>query len=68
MLAFRRVPHYVLIGGIVGATTAAVGLRVIWSGVVSKVIVPAVVMRCRGHVLVGAVGTWLVWGRRRRGY
>lgn len=56
---------HALIGGIVGATIAAVGLRgVIWSGVVSKVIVPAVVAALLA-TLVGAVGTWLVYRTTR---
>lgn len=63
-----RIPSsssHALIGGIVGATIAAVGLRgVIWSGVVSKVIVPAVVAALLA-TLVGAVGTWLVYRTTR---
>lgn len=61
LLGIPSSSSHALIGGIVGATIAAVGLRgVIWSGVVSKVIVPAVVA-----TLVGAVGTWLVYRTTR---
>lgn len=64
LLGIPSSSSHALIGGIVGATIAAVGLRgVIWSGVVSKVIVPAVVAALLA-TLVGAVGTWLVTGRR----
>lgn len=60
LLGIPSSSSHALIGGIVGATIAAVGLRgVIWSGVVSKVIVPAVVAALLA-TLVGAVGTWLV--------
>lgn len=61
LLGIPSSSSHALIGGIVGATIAAVGLRgVIWSGVVSKVIVPAVVAALLA-TLVGAVGTWLVY-------
>lgn len=66
LLGIPSSSSHALIGGIVGATIAAVGLRgVIWSGVVSKVIVPAVVAALLA-TLVGAVGTWLV-NRTTRG-
>lgn len=67
LLGIPSSSSHALIGGIVGATIAAVGLRgVIWSGVVSKVIVPAVVAALLA-TLVGAVGTWLVYRTTRGG-
>lgn len=65
LLGIPSSSSHALIGGIVGATIAAVGLRgVIWSGVVSKVIVPAVVAALLA-TLVEAVGTWLVYRTTR---
>lgn len=65
LLGIPSSSSHALIGGIVGATIAAVGLRgVIWSGVVSKVIMPAVVAALLA-TLVGAVGTWLVYRTTR---
>lgn len=65
LLGIPSSSSHALIGGIVGATIAAVGLRgVLWSGVVSKVIVPAVVAALLA-TLVGAVGTWLVYRTTR---
>lgn len=65
LLGIPSSSSHALIGGIVGATIAAVGLRgVIWSGVVSKVIVPDVVAALLA-TLVGAVGTWLVYRTTR---
>lgn len=65
LLGIPSSSSHALIGGIVGATIAAVGLRgVIWSGVVSKLIVPAVVAALLA-TLVGAVGTWLVYRTTR---
>lgn len=65
LLGIPSSSSHALIGGIVGATIAAVGLRgVIWSGVVSKVVVPAVVAALLA-TLVGAVGTWLVYRTTR---
>ncbi|BBA86695.1 MULTISPECIES: inorganic phosphate transporter [Mycobacterium] len=61
LLGIPSSSSHALIGGIVGATIAAVGGRgVIWSGVVSKVIAPAVVAALLA-TLVGAIGTWLVY-------
>lgn len=61
LLGIPSSSSHALIGGIVGATIAAVGGRgVIWSGVVSKVIVPAVVAALLA-TLVGTIGTWLVY-------
>ncbi len=52
---------HALIGGIVGATIAAVGVHgVIWKGITSKAIIPAVVSALLA-ILVGAVATWLVY-------
>lgn len=52
---------HALIGGIVGATMAAVGAHgVIWKNIVSKVLIPAVVAAILA-VVVGAIATWLVY-------
>lgn len=52
---------HALIGGMVGAMLAAVGGHgVIWQGVVSKVLVPAVLAPVIATVVAG-VGTWLVY-------
>jgi PiT family inorganic phosphate transporter len=52
---------HALIGGVIGSTLAAAGgSSVLWHGLVSKVVVPAVlspVIAC----LVAAVGTWLLY-------
>ncbi|WP_083148647.1 inorganic phosphate transporter, partial [Mycobacterium intermedium] len=61
LLGIPSSSSHALIGGIVGATIAAVGVRgVIWHGVVSKVIIPAVIAALLA-VLVGAAATWLVY-------
>ncbi|BBX74985.1 inorganic phosphate transporter [Mycobacterium shinjukuense] len=65
LLGIPSSSSHALIGGIVGATIAAVGGHgVIWTGVVSKVIVPAVVATLLA-TLVGATGTWLVYRMTR---
>ncbi len=52
---------HALIGGMVGAMLAAVGGHgVIWQGVVSKVLVPAVLAPVIATVVAG-IGTWLVY-------
>ena len=61
LLGIPSSSSHALIGGIVGAMIAAVGGHgVIWSGVVSRVLVPAVIVAVLATV-VGAVGTWLVY-------
>ena len=61
LLGIPSSSSHALIGGIVGATIAAVGGHgVIWKGVVSKVIVPAVVAAILA-IVVGAIATWLVY-------
>ncbi|MCV7260493.1 inorganic phosphate transporter [Mycobacterium shimoidei] len=61
LLGIPSSSSHALIGGIVGAMIAAVGGHgVIWSGVVSRVAVPAVVAAVLA-TLVGAVGTWQVY-------
>jgi PiT family inorganic phosphate transporter len=61
LLGIPSSSSHALIGGIVGAMIAAVGGHgVIWSGVVSRVVVPAVISVVLAAV-VGAVGTWLVY-------
>ncbi len=61
LLGIPSSSSHALIGGIVGATIAAVGAHgVIWKSIVSKVLIPAVVAAILA-VLVGAVATWLVY-------
>ena len=61
LLGIPSSSSHALIGGIVGATIAAVGGHgVIWKGITSKAIIPAVVSAILA-ILVGAVATWLVY-------
>jgi inorganic phosphate transporter, PiT family len=61
LLGIPSSSSHALIGGIVGATIAAVGGHgVIWKNIVSKVITPAIVAAVLA-ILVGAVATWLVY-------
>ena len=61
LLGIPSSSSHALIGGIVGAMIAAVGGHgVIWHGVVSKVLVPAVVATVIATV-IASVGTWLVY-------
>ena len=61
LLGIPSSSSHALIGGIVGATIAAVGAHgVIWKNIVSKVLIPAVVAAILA-VLVGAIATWLVY-------
>lgn len=61
LLGIPSSSSHALIGGIVGAMIAAVGGHgVIWSGVASRVVIPAVISVVLATV-VGAVGTWLVY-------
>ncbi len=61
LLGIPSSSSHALIGGIVGAMIAAVGGHgVIWTGVVSRVAIPAVVAAVLATV-VGAVGTRLVY-------
>jgi PiT family inorganic phosphate transporter len=61
LLGIPSSSSHALIGGIVGAMTAAVGGHgVIWKGLVSSVIVPAFLAPVIA-LLVAAVGTWLVY-------
>ncbi|HTX97786.1 MAG TPA: inorganic phosphate transporter [Mycobacterium sp.] len=61
LLGIPSSSSHALIGGIVGATLAAVGGHgVIWKGVVSKVLIPAVVAAMLA-IMVGAIATWLVY-------
>ncbi len=61
LLGIPSSSSHALIGGIVGAMIAAVGGHgVIWTGVVSRVMIPALVSVVLAGV-VGAVGTWLVY-------
>lgn len=61
LLGIPSSSSHALIGGVVGATLAAVGARgVIWQGITSKAIIPAVVSAILA-IIVGAVATWLVY-------
>ncbi|MHA7649827.1 inorganic phosphate transporter [Mycobacterium sp. ML4] len=61
LLGIPSSSSHALIGGIVGATIAAVGGHgVIWKGVVSKVLIPAVIAALLA-IVVGAAATWLVY-------
>jgi PiT family inorganic phosphate transporter len=61
LLGIPSSSSHALIGGIVGATIAAVGGHgVIWKGVVSKAIIPAVISAILA-VAIGAIATWLVY-------
>jgi phosphate/sulfate permease len=61
LLGIPSSSSHALIGGIVGATIAAVGAHgVIWKGLVSHVLIPAVVAAILA-VAVGAIATWLVY-------
>ncbi|SPM38769.1 phosphate transporter, partial [Mycobacterium numidiamassiliense] len=61
LLGIPSSSSHALIGGIVGATIAAVGAHgVIWHGVMSKAIIPAVVSVFIA-LIVGAVATWAVF-------
>jgi inorganic phosphate transporter, PiT family len=61
LLGIPSSSSHALIGGIVGATIAAVGGHgVIWKGITSNAIIPAVVSAILA-ILVGAVATWLVY-------
>ncbi|BAX90933.1 inorganic phosphate transporter [Mycobacterium shigaense] len=61
LLGIPSSSSHALIGGIVGATIAAVGAHgVIWKGVMSKAIIPAIVSVFLA-IVVGAVATWLVF-------
>ena len=52
---------HAIIGGLVGAVLAAAGTSgVIWSGLVGKVVIPAVVAPVAAGV-VALIGTWLVY-------
>lgn len=61
LLGIPSSSSHALIGGMVGAMIAAAGGHgVIWSGVVSRVAVPAVVATLIA-LLVAAAGTWMVY-------
>jgi phosphate/sulfate permease len=61
LLGIPSSSSHALIGGIIGATIAAVGVQgVIWRNIVGKVIVPAIVAAILA-IIVGAVATWLVY-------
>jgi PiT family inorganic phosphate transporter len=65
LLGIPSSSSHALIGGIVGAMIAAVGGHgVIWTGVVSRVLIPALVSVLVAGI-VGAVGTFLVYRLNR---
>lgn len=65
LLGIPSSSSHALIGGIVGATIAAVGGHgVLWNGVISKVIIPAIIAALLA-IVVGAVATWLVYAITR---
>ncbi|MGB6205807.1 anion permease, partial [Mycobacterium sp.] len=65
LLGIPSSSSHALVGGIVGAMIAAVGGHgVIWTGVVSRVLIPALVSVLLAG-LVGSVGTWLVYRLNR---
>lgn len=65
LLGIPSSSSHALIGGIVGAMIAAVGGHgVIWKGLVSTVIIPAVLAPVIA-LMVAGVGTWLVYRATR---
>jgi phosphate/sulfate permease len=61
LLGIPSSSSHALIGGIVGATLAAVGAHgVLWKGLVSHVLIPAVVAAALA-IVIGAIATWLVY-------
>jgi phosphate/sulfate permease len=61
LLGIPSSSSHALIGGIVGATIAAVGQHgVMWKGIVSKVLIPAIIAAILA-IVVGAIATWLVY-------
>ena len=61
LLGIPSSSSHALIGGVVGATIAAAGGHgVLWQGLVSKVIIPAVLSPFIAG-LVAAIGTWLLY-------
>jgi PiT family inorganic phosphate transporter len=61
LLGIPSSSSHALIGGVIGATIAAAGgSAVLWHGLVSKVVIPAVASPIIAG-LVAAVGTWLIY-------
>ncbi|MFC9552433.1 anion permease [Rhodococcus sp. NPDC056960] len=61
LLGIPSSSSHALFGGLIGATVAALGMGgVEWSGVVSKIVVPAVLAPVVA-ALVAAIGTWLIY-------
>jgi PiT family inorganic phosphate transporter len=76
LLGIPSSSSHALIGGVIGSTMAAAGgSAVLWHGLVSKVVLPAVLSPIIA-ALVAAVGTWLIYrisrsltdGTRRHGF
>jgi len=66
LLGIPSSSSHALIGGVIGATIAAAGGHaVLWHGLVSKVVLPAVLSPVIA-ALVAATGTWLVYRISRR--
>ncbi|TQC48873.1 anion permease [Rhodococcus sp. WS4] len=61
LLGIPSSSSHALFGGLIGATIAALGIGgVEWSGVMSKIVVPAVLAPVVA-ALVAAIGTWLIY-------
>jgi phosphate/sulfate permease len=61
LLGIPSSSSHALVGGIIGATIASVGGHgVLWKGITSKVLIPAIVAAILA-IAVGAIATWLVY-------
>jgi inorganic phosphate transporter, PiT family len=61
LLGIPSSSSHALVGGLVGATLVKAGTSgVIWKGIVSKVLVPAIIAAILA-VAIGAIATWLVY-------
>ncbi|QSE84174.1 inorganic phosphate transporter [Rhodococcus koreensis] len=61
LLGIPSSSSHALFGGLIGATIAALGMSgVEWSGVMSKIVIPAVLAPVVA-ALVAAIGTWLIY-------
>ncbi|MFD9664450.1 anion permease [Rhodococcus sp. NPDC059968] len=61
LLGIPSSSSHALFGGLIGATIAALGMGgVEWSGVMSKIVIPAVLAPVVA-ALVAAIGTWLIY-------
>lgn len=61
LLGIPSSSSHALFGGLIGATVAALGMGgVEWSGVLSKIVIPAVLAPVVA-AMVAAIGTWLIY-------